>query len=173
MQPNYRGRSPRRVPAAFIPLAAISPGAAADPSDVQGQWASDGSVIEIYALDGRLSAVIVALMDPMYGEDEDQGPAGTPRLDHRNPDPDKRNQPIVGLNLLSGYRFQSGKWQGKIYDPESGNLYSSNMRVEDGRLQMRGYIGLPMFGRTAAFVPVTCTSQIQAMFDAVARPLAC
>ena len=63
------------------------------------------------------------------------------------------------------YRFENGKWQGRIYDPESGNVYSSNMRVErNGKLKMRGYLGIPLFGRTASFVPLhDCAEHVKEM----------
>jgi hypothetical protein len=90
---------------------------------------------------------------------------GAPRLDDRNPDPALRERPIVGIDLLSEYRFDDGQWRGRIYDPESGKVYSSRMKVEkDGRLHMRGYIGVPMLGRTAIFDPVSsCQAHIVAM----------
>jgi uncharacterized protein (DUF2147 family) len=80
-----------------------------------------------------------------------------------------RDRPILGLNLVSGYQFEDGTWQGKIYDPESGKVYSSRMKVgRKGNLEMRGYIGIPMFGRTATFVPANrCEAHIVSMLDAV------
>lgn len=122
---------------------------------VFGRWAGDRSVLEISARDGYLSARVIALDDPVYREDEAFGPVGAPRRDDLNPNAAKRHRPILGIELLSDYRFEDGKWQGKIYDPESGNTYSSRMGVgRDGELNMRGYLGIPMFGRTATFLPL-------------------
>lgn len=134
---------------------------------VLGRWASDGSIIEISEHHGRLSAIVIALMEPIYAEGEDFGPVGATRRDDLNPSDELKTRPILGIDLLSDYAFDNGKWSGKIYDPESGNLYSSNMQLgRDGRLKMRGYIGLPMFGRTAFFEPVaSCKPYIVTMLD--------
>ena len=76
-----------------------------------------------------------------------------------------RDRPLLGMELLSEYSWDGKRWSGKIYDPESGNTYSSRMEVrKDGNLAMRGYIGSPLFGRTAVFEPVAnCTPAIQKM----------
>ncbi len=50
-----------------------------------------------------------------------------------------------------GYGKQGGKYDdGKIVDPESGKVYSANMKVlEDGKkLEVRGYIGFSLIGRS-------------------------
>jgi uncharacterized protein (DUF2147 family) len=132
---------------------------------VIGRWAGDRSILEITEHDGQLSARVIALDDPVYREGEEFGPVGAARRDDLNPDAALRQQPILGIELLSDYRFEGGKWQGRIYDPESGNVYSSNMRVSgNGDLKMRGYLGIPMFGRTASFAPLhTCTEHAKEM----------
>ena len=130
---------------------------------VMGRWASDGSILEVVESEGSLTMTIVALLDPLYLESDDYGEPGQPKVDRNNPDESLRSQPILGLQLLSDYQFD-GKWQGKIYDPESGKLYSSNMRIDDGQLLMRGYIGAPMFGRTQKFEPISsCVQHIVEM----------
>ena len=55
-----------------------------------------------------------------------------------------------------------------IYDPESGKVYDSTMRGgRDDKLRMRGYIGMPMFGRTETFQPLrACTAAIRTMLAA-------
>ena len=47
--------------------------------DVAGFWASGDSVLHISIKDQSLSAVVVAMLDPVYREDEEFGPAGAPR----------------------------------------------------------------------------------------------
>jgi uncharacterized protein (DUF2147 family) len=131
---------------------------------VFGRWASEGSVIEIVESDGRLHARVIALLNPVYREDE-AGQVGAVRVDLKNPDAALRAQPIIGIDLLEDYSFEDGKWQGRIYDPESGNTYKSQMSVDgDGNLRMRGYIGVPMLGRTAIFHPISaCSGNIPQM----------
>jgi len=143
--------------------------ALAQPGDeVMGRWSSGGSMIEISrSADNLLQAHVIALRNPVYMEGEDFGPPGSTRLDGMNPDKNLVDRPVLGINLLSDYRFDGKKWQGKIYDPESGKSYSSNMKLsKKGVLKMRGYIGVPMFGRTAEFVPVSaCDKNILYMLE--------
>ena len=137
-----------------------------DRNEVFGAWASAGSIIEITSSDNALSARVVALKDPLYREDETAGVPGTPRLDDQNPEPALRERSILGLELLSEYAFDGRRWEGKIYDPESGKVYSSNMRRDGDVLKMRGYIGVPLLGRTQIFQPVaSCAPHIREMIE--------
>ena len=135
-----------------------------DRAAVVGKWASSTSIIDVVERDGGLHATIVSVLDPLFKENE-AGPSGTTRSDVKNPDPSLRTRPLVGIELLSDYRYEDGKWQGSLYDPESGKTYKSQMTVDDkGNLQMRGYIGTPMFGRTQVWTPLsTCAGNIPRM----------
>lgn len=132
---------------------------------VLGRWVSETSIFEVTANGDSLTGRVVALMNPLYTEGEEFGPVGATRRDDLNPDVNLRTRSILGLEIISEYEFTGKKWQGKIYDPESGKTYSSNMHVaKDGSLKMRGYIGVPMLGRTAIFRPVSlCGEQTVAM----------
>jgi uncharacterized protein (DUF2147 family) len=135
--------------------------------NVVGEWAGESSIIKVTRKNNTLSAIIVALQDPVYLENEELGPIGTQRRDDQNPDETLQQRPLIGLDLLRDYLFEDKRWQGKIYDPESGNVYSSRMEVSrDGKLKMRGYIGLPMIGRTAIFESLsTCTERMRKMLQ--------
>ena len=77
--------------------------------------------------------------------------AGKPKADIHNPDAADRSRLICGLTMLGGFtEAQNGSWKGGwIYDPDSGNTYKSKMHVgADGKLHIRGYIGIPLIGRT-------------------------
>jgi uncharacterized protein (DUF2147 family) len=137
---------------------------AKDRAAVFGRWATEGSIIEISETNGALQARVVALNEPLYHADE-AGPAGTARVDSKNPDAAQRDRPILGIELLSDYSWDGKQWRGRIYDPETGNTYKSQMRVDgDGNLLMRGYIGMPMLGRTKVFAPISsCSGNIPQM----------
>ena len=146
-------------------LSFVAAFAAADARDaVFGLWGAKDSILNVAETDGVLHARIVAILDPLYKPGED-GPAGAVRVDSHNPNPDLRSRPIVGIDLLDGYQFKDGKWQGQLYDPESGKTYKSQISVNsDGKLQLRGYVGSPMFGRTVVYEPVaSCTGAIPKM----------
>ena len=81
-------------------------------------------------------------------------PEGTNRdadeRDVNNPDPALRGRPLVGLKLMGEYRYDGKRWSGGwIYDPDNGKRYKSRLTMRnDGTLEVRGYIGAPMLGRT-------------------------
>jgi hypothetical protein len=121
----------------------------------------------------RLSMTVIAIRDATYGADEAVGEPGAPRRDDNNPDPDLRARQLVGMELLEDYRWTGRRWEGKIYDPESGNTYSSRMERDGVRLKMRGYIGTPLLGRTRHFEPVeVCSEPVAGMLAASSSDLA-
>ena len=76
------------------------------------------------------------------------------KKDSNNPDPKLRNREIVGTVILKDFVFDGEKWEnGSIYDPHSGKTYDCILKVKDNnkKLDIRGYIGTPMFGRTATW----------------------
>ena len=153
---------------AVVTLLLSMPVYAEDRDAVFGRWASEGSIIEISEQEGALSARVIALKDPLYLEGEEFGPVGDARRDDLNPEEALRTRPILGVELLSEYGWEDGQWQGRIYDPESGNTYSSKMWREGDDLHMRGYIGFSLLGRTAVFLPVaSCAGNIPQMLESL------
>lgn len=77
---------------------------------------------------------------------------GSRKCDIKNPDPKKRNTPCDKIMLLFHFRYDAkgNKWvDGEIYDPVHGKYYKSRMWFEkENVLRVRGYIGVPAFGRT-------------------------
>jgi uncharacterized protein (DUF2147 family) len=64
---------------------------------------------------------------------------------------DKHNQPIVGMVILTGLKAGEKNWdEGKILDPQNGKTYSCSAKLADNgnKLDVRGYIGLPLLGRS-------------------------
>jgi uncharacterized protein (DUF2147 family) len=145
-----------------------------DRASIFGRWASNNSILEIGETNGVLHATIVSILDPLYKPGED-GPVGTTRVDLHNPDASLRTRPLIGMDLLDGYQYKDGKWQGNLYDPESGKTYKSQITLAaDGTLQMRGYVGVPMFGRTAVWAPVSsCSGAIPKMLAMANPPSTC
>ena len=123
----------------------VSGAAAADESLIEGTWINgDGDGwIQLAIVDGELTGTIV-------GSPDDPDSAKPSRLDEKNPEPSLRNRPLRGLTILSGFRFDDGRWVGgRIYDPNSGNTYRGTIRLVDrNALDLRGYVGISLFGRT-------------------------
>lgn len=134
--------------AAFAESDRTSNRAAGIAAEVEGLWATGGSLVRVSQVDGTLRMIVVALEEPFDRN-------GEPLKDINNPDQSLRDQPILGIDLLSNYQFSGKRWEGKIYDPESGSVYSSRMKRKDGFLEMRGYIGTPLLGKTKKFKPIS------------------
>ena len=118
--------------------------------DVLGLWLTDDGKarIEIYKEQGKYNGKIVWLREP-------SNPDGTPKLDKENPDKELQKKPIIGLNLVKGFNYDDGVWEdGEIYDPENGKTYACRMKLKGDKLDVRGYIGVSMFGRTVVWTKV-------------------
>lgn len=78
----------------------------------------------------------------------------------QNPKCDKcegsnKDQPLIGLTILFNIKKDGDEYSGgKILDPANGKLYSSKLKLIDSnkKLEVRGYIGMPMFGRTQTWL---------------------
>ncbi len=127
---------------------------AATGDDVLGVWDNQekDAKIEIYKCGERYCGKIVSLKVPDYPEGSKDGTPGTPKLDHKNPDPKLQSTPILGLVIVHDFVYDSAnKWvDGKVYDPKSGKTYSGKMTlVSTKQLDLRGFIGISLIGRTA------------------------
>ena len=60
------------------------------------------------------------------------------------------------LTIISdGSQEADGTWDSHITDPDDGKIYTITMRLDGGRLRMRGYIGIPLFGKTVFWTRFT------------------
>jgi uncharacterized protein (DUF2147 family) len=67
----------------------------------------------------------------------------------------RKDQPIVGMTILSGLKKDGDEYAGgEILDPNNGKVYKSKLHLTDGgkKLSVRGYIGVPMLGRSQTWV---------------------
>ena len=72
----------------------------------------------------------------------------------------RANQPIVGMTIIEGVKQDAEESNlfggGQILDPNNGKTYKVRLKPADGgkKLDVRGYIGTPMLGRTQTWVRV-------------------
>lgn len=146
-----------RVIFAALVLAGVSSfPVAAD--ELIGHWYTedDESIVEIVRGDGgAYSGRIVWLAEPLYTEADDVSAEylGKPKRDLNNPEEDERQTPIIGLEILKDFQARNGRWDGgTIYDPNNGRTYRCTMRLNrDGKLIVRGFIGVAAFGRSTTW----------------------
>ena len=68
---------------------------------------------------------------------------------------DRKDKPVQGLTILQGLKKQGEEWTGgEILDPSNGKVYRARVKLVDGgnKLDVRGYLGTPMFGRSQVWV---------------------
>jgi uncharacterized protein (DUF2147 family) len=95
------------------------------------------------ATDGKFYGKIVWLKEPNNEE-------GKPKVDKNNPDKAKKSTPLMGLQLLKGFK-KDGDTEyedGTIYDPKNGKTYSCKINRKGETLEVRGYVGISLIGRT-------------------------
>ena len=132
-------------------LLALPVHAAADADRVIGVWLTEGgkAQVRIERVGDRYQGAIIWLKEPLYPADDDQGMAGKPKVDRENQDDAQRSQPIIGLRIVAGFRFDGEEWRdGTIYDPENGKTYKCRMWFDGATLRVRGYIGFSLLGRS-------------------------
>jgi len=77
---------------------------------------------------------------------------GKPKYDVLNPDPKLRTRTLQGMVMLYGLEYEDGKWQnGKIYNGLTGKSYNVIVTIKGNTLGLRGYIGIPLLGKTTVW----------------------
>lgn len=70
------------------------------------------------------------------------------------------NQKILGMTVMQNFKQNEktpAQWvDGEILDPKNGKTYHCNIHLTENnqKLNVRGYIGLPLFGRSQTWVRV-------------------
>lgn len=129
---------------------------AASGDDILGVWYNQekDAKIEIFKCGGKYCGKITWLKIPNYPEGSKEGVPNTPKLDHHNPVKELRNAPLLGLEITRDFTYAGeNRWvEGKVYDPKNGKTYSGKMTlVSPNQLELRGFIGISLFGRTAVW----------------------
>lgn len=115
---------------------------------ITGTWLNEekDAKVQVYRNGNKYYGKLIWIKDAY----EDDGK--TLRKDSKNPDAALRSRDLINLVILRNFVFDDGEWtDGKIYDPKSGKTYSSKMKLQGNTLEIRGYVGISMFGRTTVW----------------------
>lgn len=138
---------------AIAALSFLSPAQASDSSPV-GRWVTisdkthkPSGVIEIRLDHGALKGIVVEQLNR---------PASAPPSLCRKCEGALKDAPIIGMTIMWGLTNDGRSvWDnGSILDPNSGDIYSAKVELEDGgqKLLVRGYLGISLLGRSQEWV---------------------
>jgi len=103
------------------------------------------AVVEIREVNGQLSGVVRELLVAADPQDSICGKCTD----------DRKGQRVVGMEILLHMHRDGDEWSGgEILDPENGKTYRATLKLAAGgqKLQVRGYIGMPIFGRSQTWL---------------------
>lgn len=114
---------------------------------VMGEWQEPtGSVLRVDHCGSQVCIWIIALSRH----------ADAP-TDIHNPVAGLRGRALCGLEIGSGFvlRDAAHASDGTLYDPKTGKTYHGMLTADGGKLDLRGYIGVPLFGRSQTWARPT------------------
>ena len=105
----------------------------------EGNWLSEdgGTKVHIAPCAGnKLCAKLVWLDQPV------DLATGKPKTDKLNPDPAKRDRPLIGLEVVHALAPSGpNTWSGLIYNADDGHTYRANLKVEtEGVAKVKGCV---------------------------------
>lgn len=127
----------------FLLVALLIAGTTSYAQSLVGKWSTIDDVT------GKLKSTVELYKqgDHLYGkvthlyprEDREPNPKCTKCTD------DRKNQPILGLQILRGLKYNGSEWEGgTIVDPENGKIYKCKIWIDPSNpdvLNVRGYVG--------------------------------
>lgn len=135
----------KRLLVVFMAVLAAIPSMAQENDVILGKWQNPSGEgrVEITKKGAKYYGKLYWLKEP---NDEQ----GKPKLDAKNPDEALQKRQIQGLEILKDFDSHGkGVYEnGTIYDPKSGKTYSCKMTLKGDKLDIRGYVGISLLGRT-------------------------
>ena len=129
--------------AALAPVAGLQSAKAGEPGSPVGYWLTErgDGVIEVTQCSNGLCGRIVGI-GRAPGE-----PVPT----------DVHGQSQCGLTILTiEVPASGGVWDGSVTDPRDGSTYGAQLWLDNkDRLHIRGYLAIPLFGRTQTWTRYT------------------
>lgn len=116
---------------------------------VDDETGKEKSLVRISEAGGVLTGRIEKLLDPAKQD---------AKCDKCSDE--RKDQPVLGMTIIRNVKQSAGDaalWDGgEILDPNKGKTYKVRLKPADGgaKLEVRGYIGAPLLGRTQTWTRV-------------------
>jgi uncharacterized protein (DUF2147 family) len=119
-------------------------------AQIEGKWKTIDdetkqakSIVEIYKKGdqyyGKVSQLLVKPANPNCVECKD----------------DRKNKPILGMEIIRGLKKDGNEFtDGTITDPKTGKTYNCTIKRNGDKLNVRGYMGVSILGRTQVWQKV-------------------
>ncbi|MCE3076823.1 DUF2147 domain-containing protein [Chryseobacterium gwangjuense] len=120
-------------------------------AQIEGKWKTIDdetkqakSIVEIYKKSdgkyyGKVSQLLIKPADPNCTVCKD----------------DRKGKPILGMEIIRGLKKDDDEFTGgTIMDPKTGKTYKCTITRDGDKLNVRGYIGLSLIGRTQTWQKV-------------------
>ncbi len=120
-------------------------------AQIEGKWKTIDdetkqakSIVEIYKKSdgkyyGKVSQLLIKPADPNCTVCKD----------------DRKGKPILGMEIIRGLKKEDDEFTGgTITDPKTGKTYKCTITKDGDKLNVRGYIGLSLIGRTQTWQKV-------------------
>lgn len=113
-------------------------------AQIEGKWKTIDdetkqakSIVEIYKKGdqyyGKVSQLLIKPANPNCVDCKD----------------DRKNKPILGMEIIRGLKKEGDEFTGgTITDPKTGKTYKCTIKREGDNLNVRGYLGFSLLGRT-------------------------
>ena len=136
---------------AFFCLLASTPVVAQTPvgvwKTIDDATGKEKSLVRITETSGVLSGKVEKGLDPTVKADA--------KCDECTDN--RKGQPIIGMTIIRNVKKGEAVWEGgDILDPNNGKVYRVRLTPsgDNKKLEVRGYFGTPMFGRSQTWVRV-------------------
>jgi uncharacterized protein (DUF2147 family) len=116
---------------------------------IVGKWKTiddstgkEKSIVEIFEKEGVYFGKVKKLINP-----------STPNPKCDNCTGDQKGKPIEGMVIIKGLTKKGEEYTGgKITDPQSGKEYKCTITLDGKKLNVRGYVGFSLIGRTQTWL---------------------
>lgn len=142
----------RFIALATVLLMTVTASFAQSADAVKGVWLNDSkdAKVKIYKSGDKYFGKIT------WTKDQYEADGKTLKKDSKNADEKLRSRTILNMVILSDLRYDDGEWTGgELYDPKSGKTYKSKVKLKGSNLEIRGYVGSPMFGKSTTWTRVS------------------
>lgn len=117
----------------------------------EGYWLTkdNDAKVHVYKKGAELYGKIVDLKEKCRD--------GVPKVDAET------KKPTIGLEIVQGFKVDGeNKWDdGTVRDPKEGKTYSGSIEMSNSdQLDLRGYVGIKLFGRTSVWQRTTESAKI-------------